>query len=154
MNFASPLFLGFGRDVTREGKTARTMLHKLSYAVYTFVFPIYFGYTGFQANFADATILKNFIGVVSVVLLSISGKILGAIAACYRLKIPMKEGIVLGLLLNLKGHFDVLIVGTVRAKEVFVNLRVTKLNSMFFGAISFREPPLPPQKKKKRKEIN
>lgn len=113
-----------GVTFPRKGKTARTMTHKLSYAVYTFVLPIYFGYTGFQANFADATVLRNLIGILVVLLLSIGGKILGTLVACYRLQIPLKEGIVLGLLLNLKGHFDVMILGAVRLKLVSTSYQI------------------------------
>ena len=112
--------LVIGVTFPREGKTARTMMHKLSFAVYTFVLPVYFGYTGFQADFADATVVKNFIGVLVVVIFSITGKILGTLAACHRLKVPMKDGIVLGLLLNLKGHFDVVILGTIRENLVSI----------------------------------
>ncbi|KMT06913.1 hypothetical protein BVRB_6g152500 [Beta vulgaris subsp. vulgaris] len=133
-----------GVTFPRKGKTARTMTHKLSYAVYTFVLPIYFGYTGFQANFADATVLRNLIGILVVLLLSIGGKILGTLVACYRLQIPLKEGIVLGLLLNLKGHFDVMILGAVRLKLdwnssfVEVMLITTILNTLISGlAVAF-----------------
>ncbi|KAL2939701.1 Cation/H(+) antiporter 1 [Bienertia sinuspersici] len=143
---ANSLLTAFILGVTfpREGKTARTMTHKLSYTVYTFVLPIYFGYTGFQANFADTAVLKNMIGVAIVLVLSIGGKILGTLIACYRLKIPLKEGIVLGLLLNLKGHFDVMILGAVRLKLdwnssfVEVMLITTILNTLISGtAIAF-----------------
>ncbi|XP_057543512.1 cation/H(+) antiporter 2-like [Amaranthus tricolor] len=133
--------LVLGVTFPRQGKTARTMTHKLSYAVYTFVLPIYFGYTGFQANFADAAILKNFVGVIVIVTLSISGKILGALIACQYLKIPLKEGIVLGLLLNLKGHFDVMILGAVRLKIdwnnsfIEVMLMTTILNTLICGIV-------------------
>ncbi|KAL9245592.1 hypothetical protein vseg_019224 [Gypsophila vaccaria] len=105
-----------GVTFPREGKTARTMMHKLSYTVYTFVLPIYFGYIGFQANFNDAFDLNNFLVILAVLLLSMGGKVLGTLAACHHLNIPMKEGVVLGLLLNLKGHFDVLILGSYRGK--------------------------------------
>ncbi|KAK9678882.1 hypothetical protein RND81_11G238700 [Saponaria officinalis] len=104
-----------GVTFPREGKTARTMMHKLSYTVYTFVLPIYFGYIGFQANFSKVYKLINFLGIVVVLLLGMGGKVLGTLAACHHLNIPMKEGVVLGLLLNFKGHFDVLILGSYRA---------------------------------------
>ncbi|XP_021747989.1 cation/H(+) antiporter 2-like [Chenopodium quinoa] len=136
--------LVLGMTFPRKGKTARTMSHKLSYSVYTFVLPIYFGYTGFQANIEDATIPKNLIGIVVVLLLSIGGKISGTLIACHRLKIPLKEGIVLGLLLNLKGHFDVIILSAIRLKTdwnnnfVEVMLITIVLNTLISGiAITF-----------------
>ncbi|KAE8657521.1 Cyclin-related, putative isoform 2 [Hibiscus syriacus] len=38
----------------REGKTARTLLNKLTYAVNTFILPNYFGYTGSQLDVSDS----------------------------------------------------------------------------------------------------
>ncbi|GMH25161.1 hypothetical protein Nepgr_027004 [Nepenthes gracilis] len=103
----------------REGKTARTLLIKLSYAVYTFLLPIYFGYTGFQANLVLIGELEDFIGIVVIVLLSTGGKILGTLVACHRLKMPFKKGIVIALLLNLKGHFDLLLLSRAQQKMLW-----------------------------------
>ncbi|KNA16216.1 hypothetical protein SOVF_090950 [Spinacia oleracea] len=131
--------LALGLTFPRKGKTARTMIHKLSYTVYTFVLPIYFGYTGFQADFTNAKDTKNLLTIVGVLLLCIGGKISGTLIACCRLNIPLKEGIVLGLLLNLKGHYDVMILGSITLKEdwnkgfVEVMLITTILNTLISG---------------------
>ncbi|KAK6924552.1 Cation/H+ exchanger [Dillenia turbinata] len=93
----------------RRGKTARTLMHKLSSSVSTFVLPIYFGYLGFKA---DVTQLKGFliIMVVIIMLLSIGGKIGGTLMACRRLLLPLGEGVVFAFLLCMKGNVDLLIV--------------------------------------------
>ncbi|GAB2235128.1 hypothetical protein Droror1_Dr00027621 [Drosera rotundifolia] len=110
----------------REGKTARTLSIKLSYALYTFLLPIYFGYTGFLANLSILRQLKNFIGVLIIVLISSVSKILGTLFACHRLKIPMNKGTMLALLLNLKGHFDFLLLSKAKIK------RNGEWNGLFF----------------------
>ncbi|XP_074299786.1 cation/H(+) antiporter 2-like [Silene latifolia] len=131
--------LTLGVTFPREGKTARTMMHKLSYTVYTFVLPVYFGYIGFQADFSDTYETKIYLGTLSILLLSIGGKVLGTVAACHYLNIPIKEGVVLGLLLNLKGHFDVLIIGSFRDlvdrsnKFVQMMLLTIVLNTLLSG---------------------
>ncbi|KAF8405490.1 hypothetical protein HHK36_010397 [Tetracentron sinense] len=99
-----------GMMFPREGKTARTLLHKLTYPVHNFILPIYFGFTGFQADITHLKSFHHIIVIVLVVLLSMGGKISGTLAACHYFKIPLKEGVVLAFLLNLKGHVDILII--------------------------------------------
>lgn len=100
-----------GLTFHKEGKTARTLVQKLSYCVYNFILPIYFGYLGFQF---DASILGNFNSasvVIIVVLLSIGSKISGTLAACHYLNIPLNHGVFIGFCLNLKGHADLMFIG-------------------------------------------
>lgn len=96
----------------REGKTTRTLLHKLTYSVHNFVLPIYFGYVGFQFNGAYLNNWGNVLIVAMLVLLSIGCKICGTLAACWYLNIPLNEGVLLGFLMNLKGHADLLFIGS------------------------------------------
>ncbi|XP_059624642.1 cation/H(+) antiporter 1-like [Cornus florida] len=101
-----------GSMFPRAGRTARTLLPKLSYSVHSFVLPIYFGYTGFQADITNINSLIHFAIVVIVFLLSLGGKISGTLLACRYLKIPLNEGVILALLMNLKGHLDLLALTT------------------------------------------
>ncbi|CAA6669643.1 unnamed protein product [Spirodela intermedia] len=93
----------------REGSTARTLIEWLTYPVHNFILPIYFGYTGMQT---DLTIVHGWFlwGVVTVVVMSTIGKIAGTVAAARHLKIPFHEGLVLGFLLNVKGHVDLIVI--------------------------------------------
>ncbi|KAG5530112.1 hypothetical protein RHGRI_030473 [Rhododendron griersonianum] len=80
-----------GSMFPKGGKTGRTLLPKLNYSVHNFIFPIYLGYMGFQADMTTINSLAS-LGVVAVVLLlSLGGKISGTLAACYYLRIPMNE---------------------------------------------------------------
>ncbi|WRX09760.1 Cation/H+ exchanger - like 1 [Theobroma cacao] len=96
----------------REGKTARTLLHKLTYAVNTFILPVYFGYTGFQF---DLSTLNNKLVIALTVLMILVGagtRIAGTFAACHYLKIPWNEALILAFLLNLKGNYDLILIST------------------------------------------
>lgn len=114
----------------RGGKSARTLLAVLTYTVHNFIFPIYFGYTGFKADTSYLNELKR-IGIVSmVIVLSIGGKIFGTLAACRYLKIPLNEGVLLAFLMNMKGHVDILTLTTAMENKVlnssiFYNLMVS-----------------------------
>ncbi|XWS45745.1 hypothetical protein CRYUN_Cryun14cG0005900 [Craigia yunnanensis] len=94
----------------REGKTARTLLHKLTYAVNTFVLPVYFGYTGFQFNLSTVLNKLTLALTVLMILVSAGTKIVGTFAACHYLKIPWNEALIVSLLLNLKGNYDLLLI--------------------------------------------
>ncbi|GAB4847598.1 hypothetical protein Ancab_026660 [Ancistrocladus abbreviatus] len=130
-----------GVTFPREGKTARTLLTKLSYALYTFLLPIYFGYTGFQANLKLLGQLRQFLGIIVIIILSTGGKILGTLAACHRLKIPLRKAIALALLMNLKGHYDILLLSRAQQKAGWISdfhnimLVTVLLNTLISGVI-------------------
>ncbi|KAK9071464.1 hypothetical protein SSX86_010033 [Deinandra increscens subsp. villosa] len=119
-----------GSTFPRGGKSARTLLAILTYTVHNFIFPIYFGYTGFKADTRYLNELKRMAIVVMVIVLSIGGKILGTLAACLYLKKPLNEGVLLAFLMNMKGHVDILTLTTamqnkVLNSSVFYNLMVS-----------------------------
>ncbi|KAJ8774007.1 hypothetical protein K2173_009438 [Erythroxylum novogranatense] len=97
----------------REGKTTRTLLRKLNYAVHNFILPIYFGYVGFQLNLNYLNSYRNIIVAGLLIFLSFGGKIIGVVAACHHLKIPKVEAVFLGLLLCVKGHAELLLIQTI-----------------------------------------
>ncbi|KAK3029147.1 hypothetical protein RJ639_039702 [Escallonia herrerae] len=96
-----------GAMFPRGGRTARTLLIRLTYPVQNFIIPIYFGYTGFRADITVLDSPRNIGLFVFVILLCIGGKITGTLAACLYLKTPLNEGVLLAFLMNLKGHVDV-----------------------------------------------
>ncbi|XP_030458702.2 cation/H(+) antiporter 1 [Syzygium oleosum] len=97
----------------REGKSARTLLFKLTYSINNFILPIYFGYIGFQFNGNYFQKLENIVSVILIVVLSIVGKVGGTLAACKYMKIPLNEGVLIGFLLNMKGHADLVLLSGV-----------------------------------------
>lgn len=131
-----------GLMLPREGKTTRTLVRKIGYCVYNFILPIYFGYTGFQADFSQMRTLKTVGTVLLLVLLSVGGKISGTLAACHYLKIAPREGVVLALLFNLKGFVDLFIIVIAQnllnwGIEVYNLLLVTVvINTIIVGTIA------------------
>ncbi|KAG9145231.1 hypothetical protein Leryth_008187 [Lithospermum erythrorhizon] len=66
----------------------------------------------------------------------IGGKVVGTLAACYYLKIPLNEGVLISFLMNLKGHVDLAAL-TVIFSKIFYRLMliVVAFNSLIFGVI-------------------
>ncbi|KAJ6704856.1 CATION:PROTON ANTIPORTER putative-RELATED [Salix purpurea] len=129
----------FGLMFPREGKTTRTLLHKLSYATYNFMLPVYFGYIGFQINVSVLGRLKPLITVIVMIIMSIASKIIGTLVACRYLKISTDEGIVLGFLLDLKGNAELQILGKLPMEtEADVHnmvLTVVVINTVIAGGV-------------------
>jgi Kef-type K+ transport system membrane component KefB len=102
----------------KEGKTARTLLHKLGYSIYNFVLPVYFGYMGLQCDLVNVfKSLDKVTNTVILILLSIGSKLGGTLLVCRYLHIPTSEGIFLGFILNTRGYADLLFVAAA-AKQV------------------------------------
>ncbi|KAK7317280.1 hypothetical protein RJT34_01367 [Clitoria ternatea] len=102
----------------REGKTARTLVHKLGYSIYNFILPVYFGYLGLQCDLINVfRSLERTVNMAILVLLSIGSKLGGTLIVCRYLQIPTSEGIFLGFILNTRGYADLLFIGAA-AKQV------------------------------------
>ncbi|KAK7405448.1 hypothetical protein VNO78_06750 [Psophocarpus tetragonolobus] len=102
----------------KEGKTARTLLHKLGYSIYNFVLPVYFGYLGLQCDLINVfKSLDRATDTAILILLSIGSKLGGTLIVCRYLRIPASEGIFLGFILNTRGYSDLLFIGAA-AKQV------------------------------------
>ncbi|CAL1377260.1 unnamed protein product [Linum trigynum] len=126
----------------KQGKSTRTLMRKLTYAVHIFILPVYFGYIGFQFNVAYLASARNVIVVALVMFLSTGGKIIGTLMACRYLNIPTSEGVVLAFLLNLKGHPELLLIGKLphqlltswHAQDIYsLVATVTVLNTVISG---------------------
>nr|XP_027190377.1 cation/H(+) antiporter 1-like [Cicer arietinum] len=124
----------------KEGKTARTFLHKLGYSIYNFILPVYFGYLGLQCDLINVFKSLDKITTASIfILLSIGSKLGGTLLVCRYLHIPTSEGIFLGFILNTRGYSDILFISDA-AKQVIsktfnVLLVAVVLNTILSGII-------------------
>ncbi|XP_027339623.1 cation/H(+) antiporter 1-like [Abrus precatorius] len=119
----------------KEGKTARTLLHKLGYSIYNFVLPVYFGYLGLQCDLIN--IFKDWgrAGNTAIlILLSIGSKLGGTLIVCRYLQIPTSEGIFLGFILNTRGYADLLFFGAA-SKQIIVKAYNVLLVSVVLNTI-------------------
>ncbi|XP_061358569.1 cation/H(+) antiporter 2-like [Gastrolobium bilobum] len=119
----------------REGKTARTLLHKLGYSIYNFVLPVYFGYLGLQCDLINVFgSLDRTANTAILILLGIGSKLGGTLIVCRYLQIPTSEGIFLGFILNTRGYADLLFIGAA-AKQVIVNAYNVLLVSIVLNTV-------------------
>lgn len=102
----------------REGRCMRTFVYKLSFFIYNIILPLYFGYIGFQCNVLYFSRWDHTLTIAMIVVMSLLGKIGGSIIACQHMKLPIRDGILVGFLLNLKGHMDIVLLSGVTEKLV------------------------------------
>ncbi|XWS77398.1 hypothetical protein CRYUN_Cryun01aG0258200 [Craigia yunnanensis] len=131
-----------GLKFPREGKTSRTLLHKLTYAVNTFIIPVYFGYKGFQFDLSTIFSKLTLALTVLMILVSAGTRIVGTLAACHYLKIPWNESLILAFLLNLKGNYDLILINTAPQPKIVWStdvhsflLTVVVLNTLIIGLV-------------------
>ncbi|CAL5087043.1 unnamed protein product [Urochloa decumbens] len=102
-----PVSLLLGLVFPKEGPVARSVMDALAYPLHALVLPFYFGAMGMRLNFSamSGAIL---VPAVILTLLGIAGKCAGTVGAARFLKMPTGDALRLGVLLNIKGHVNMI----------------------------------------------
>lgn len=100
----------FGLMIQRNGPFARTVIERLTYLVHNLILPIYFGVAGLQVDIAYLKFKEVVIMTLVVISLGTLGKIGGTMGVAKYMGMPMQEGLVLSLLLNVKGHVNLMVI--------------------------------------------
>lgn len=102
-----PVSLLLGLAFPREGPVARSIIDTLAYPLHALALPFYFGAMGMRLNFSamSGAIL---VPAILLTLLGLIGKCAGTIAAARFLKMPTADALRLGVLLNIKGHVNMI----------------------------------------------
>jgi Kef-type K+ transport system membrane component KefB len=115
---ASSAFVGFtpilsaflvGVCFPREGRVSRWVITKINYLLNTIFFPIFFLWVGFEADFRhfEAKKYRTWANIVFLMVISITGKISGALVSGAVQGFCWPEATAIGLLLTTKGHLHI-----------------------------------------------
>jgi len=100
----------FGLVIQKDGPTARNIADNLTYGVEHLILPVYFGVAGLQV---DIEMLKSsdvWPVTLTVIFIGTLAKIGGTmVGARLFLGTPLREGLVLSFLLNIRGHVNLII---------------------------------------------
>ncbi|KAL5997961.1 hypothetical protein ACLOJK_008895 [Asimina triloba] len=97
----------------REGRLSRQMVHKTNIMLNIFVFPILFGWVGYETAFRIVSTGRKVSArgaiarIFTFVAVGTLGKVAGTVIAAVCLQFQLLEAIALGLLLSSKGHFHI-----------------------------------------------
>ncbi|WVZ65758.1 hypothetical protein U9M48_015072 [Paspalum notatum var. saurae] len=102
-----PVSLLLGLAFPREGPVARSIMDALAYPLHALALPFYFGAMGMRLNFSamSGAIL---VPAILLTLLGLMGKCLGTVGAARFLKMPAADALRFGVLLNMKGHVNMI----------------------------------------------
>nr|CAB3454118.1 unnamed protein product [Digitaria exilis] len=102
-----PVSLLLGLAFPREGPVARSIMDALAYPLHALALPFYFGAMGMRLNFSamSGAIL---VPAILLTLLGLIGKCIGTMAAARFLKMPAADALRFGVLLNIKGHVNMI----------------------------------------------
>lgn len=107
----SPLLSAFmvGVCFPREGRVSKWVITKINYLLNTIFFPIFFLWVGFEADFRqfEANNVNTWIKILLLLIVSIVGKVVGALFTGKMLGIHWPESVAIGLLLTTKGHLHI-----------------------------------------------
>ncbi|KAF0910695.1 hypothetical protein E2562_004687 [Oryza meyeriana var. granulata] len=96
-----------GLAFPREGPVAKSVIDAIAYPLHALALPFYFGTMGMRINFG-AMSGAIVVPAVLVTLLGLVGKCLGTMGAARYLKMPLADALRLGVLLNVKGHVNMI----------------------------------------------
>uniref|UniRef100_A0A0E0M427 Uncharacterized protein n=1 Tax=Oryza punctata TaxID=4537 RepID=A0A0E0M427_ORYPU len=102
-----PASLLLGLAFPREGPVARSVMDAIAYPLHALALPFYFGAMGMRINFG-AMSGAIVVPAVLLTLLGLFGKCVGTMGAARYLKMPLADALRLGVLLNIKGHVNMI----------------------------------------------
>ncbi|TVU49020.1 hypothetical protein EJB05_00311, partial [Eragrostis curvula] len=114
------LFGGFvvGVVVPKDGPFAGMLIEKVEDLVSGLFLPLYFVSSGLKTNVATISGAKSWGLLILVVANACVGKIGGAVATALLVKIPVREAVTLGFLMNTKGLVELVVLNIGRDRKV------------------------------------
>ncbi|KAL2517847.1 Cation/H(+) antiporter 28 [Abeliophyllum distichum] len=98
-----------GLFMPREGRIAKMMISKVNYFFATIFYPLFFFWVGIEAQLSQFGVghIGTWAKLFFLYLIATTGKVLGSLVSGVMLGFHWQESIEIGLLLNIKGHFQV-----------------------------------------------
>ncbi|XP_039145872.1 cation/H(+) antiporter 19-like [Dioscorea cayenensis subsp. rotundata] len=107
-----------GIYVPKDGPFGRVMIEKIEDLVTSLFLPLYFVSSGLKTNVATISSGQSWGLVVLVITTACVGKILGTILVALLVKIPCREAVTLGFLMNTKGLVELIVLNIGKDRKV------------------------------------
>ncbi|KAI6685095.1 hypothetical protein NL676_031008 [Syzygium grande] len=114
------LFGGFvvGIVVPKDGPFARVLIEKIEDLVSGLLLPLYFVSSGLKTNVATIQGAQSWGLLVLVIFTACFGKIVGTMSVSILCKVPFKEAVTLGFLMNTKGLVELIVLNIGKDRKV------------------------------------
>ncbi|KAG2534105.1 hypothetical protein PVAP13_9NG022700 [Panicum virgatum] len=114
------LFGGFviGVLIPKEGAYSDALTEKMEDLVASLFLPLYFASSGLKTNVTTISGAKSWGFLVLVITTACAGKIGGTVVASLLMRVPPREALALGLLMNTKGLVELIVLNIGRDRKV------------------------------------
>ncbi|XP_060180826.1 cation/H(+) antiporter 28 [Lycium barbarum] len=127
-----------GLFMPREGRISKMMIGKVNYIFRTIFYPLFFFWVGTEAKLSEfeAGRLITWAQIIVPFIIVTGGKVLGCVVSGLMLGFHWPESIASGLLLNIKGHFQVyLAINAFRMNIISMSTSITLVFVTFLTII-------------------
>lgn len=107
-----------GIVVPKDGRFPEILIEKIEDLVSSLFLPLYFVSSGLKTNVATISGVQSWGLLVLVIFTACFGKIFGTIAVSRLFKVPMRESLVLGFLMNTKGLVELIVLNIGKDRKV------------------------------------
>ncbi|GLJ05838.1 hypothetical protein SUGI_0026410 [Cryptomeria japonica] len=108
----------FGLTIPKEGPFAGMLIEKIEDFVGVLLLPLYFASSGLKTNISTVSGAQSWGLLVLVILTACAGKILGTLFVALAHKVPFREAITLGFLMNTKGLVELIVLNIGKERNV------------------------------------
>lgn len=113
-----------------NGPLGVTLIEKLEDFVSGLLLPLFFAISGLKTDIRQIGGLKVWFNLMAVIILACAGKVLGTAGVSLLYKMPFREGVTLGLLMNTKGLVEMIVLNV--GKDQKVRKPITTSNSSYY----------------------
>ncbi|KAJ3701435.1 hypothetical protein LUZ61_005140 [Rhynchospora tenuis] len=107
-----------GIMVPKEGSFARLLTEKVEDLVSSLFLPLYFVSSGLKTNVSTISGAKSWALLVLVIINACVGKIVGTVLVSLLVRIPVREAVAMGFLMNTKGLVELIVLNIGRDRKV------------------------------------
>lgn len=108
----------FGLTIPKGGEFAQRLIERIEDFVTGLLLPLYFASSGLKTNVAKIQGAEAWGLLVLVITTACAGKIFGTFFAALLCKVPAREAMVLGVLMNTKGLVELIVLNIGKEKKV------------------------------------
>ncbi|KAH9303902.1 hypothetical protein KI387_008306, partial [Taxus chinensis] len=108
----------FGLTIPKEGPFAGMLIEKIEDFVGVLLLPLYFASSGLKTNISTVSSAQSWGLLVLVILTACAGKIIGTLFVALAHRVPFREALTLGFLMNTKGLVELIVLNIGKDKKV------------------------------------
>lgn len=126
-----------GVMLPKEGPLAGALVEKVEDLVSSLLLPLYFVSSGLKTNVATIQGAQSWGLLVLVIFTACLGKVVGTFVVSIACRMPVRESLALGFLMNTKGLVELIVLNIGKDKKVNPMFSLT-VEHIFFNSIIFR----------------